>query len=132
MPAGTASTSTIRVIFPDRFFLGASVKRSRREPAGQTSTSLPLPVEGRSYKQNQGKLWCLILAVVQAAYAAGRFGEGGARCFVEGFVWDAAMVSEAGAFLLDEGLQHHSQEHMLLRQIATYPKPERQLDGVTA
>ena len=27
-----------------------------------------------------------------------------------GFVWDAAMLSEAGAFLLSVGLQHHFQD----------------------
>ena len=49
-----------------------------------------------------------------------------------GFVWDAAMVSDAGAFLLSIGLQHHFQEkemrfgtrRMLLRQIAISLKPK--------
>ena len=36
---------------------------------------------------------------------------GGRRALLRGrFVWDAAMVSETGAFLLDGGLQHHFQE----------------------
>ena len=48
-----------------------------------------------------------------------------------GFVWDAVMVSEAGAFLLSVELQHHFQEKdkrfvtpYVLRLVATSPKPE--------
>ena len=114
------------------------MKRPRREPAGQTSTSLPLPARGRSYKRNQGKLWCLILTFVQVVYAAARFWEGGACCFVGGFVWDAAMVSGTEAVLLSVGLQHHFQEkdkrfgtRYVLLQTATSPKLETQLDRVT-
>ena len=63
LPAGTASTA-MRATFTRPLFLGASAKRPRREPARQTSTSLPLLLGGRSYKLNQGKTWCLIQADV--------------------------------------------------------------------
>ena len=46
LPAGTVCSNEVH-IFPDCVFLGASVKRPRREPAGQTSTSFP-PLLGRS------------------------------------------------------------------------------------
>ena len=40
MPAGTASTSMMTVIFPPPLFRGASVERARRESTGQNSTRL--------------------------------------------------------------------------------------------
>ena len=46
LPASTAS-ATMRTTFPRPFFLGASVKRPRKVPAGQTLTSLPLAAGGR-------------------------------------------------------------------------------------
>ena len=56
-----------------------------------------------------------------------------------GFVWDAAMVFEAGAFLLNVGLQHHFLEKdkqfgtpYVLRLTANSPRLESQLDRVTA
>ena len=38
-----------------------------------------------------------------------------------GFVWDAANVSVAGAFMLDGGLQHHFPK--ILRLIAIFSNP---------
>ena len=81
LPAGTASTAT-RIIFPRPLFLGASVKRPRKVPAGQTSTSLPLAARRRLFRRKQGKLWCSIQAAVQIVYAPAHFWESGARCFV--------------------------------------------------
>ena len=49
----------------------------------------------------------MILTVVQVAYAAARFWDGDARCFVGRFSFERRMVSEAGAFLVDGGLEHH-------------------------
>ena len=84
LPAGTASTA-MRTIFPRPLYSRASVKRPRKIPAGQTSTSLPLDAGGKLFKRKQGKLWCSILAVVQITYAPARFWGGGARCFVGRF-----------------------------------------------
>ena len=56
LSARTASTA-IRAIFPRPLFFRASVKRPRREPAGQASTSLPLLLgEGleNEIKENSG------------------------------------------------------------------------------
>ena len=57
-----------------------------------------------------------------------------------GFIWDATMVSEAGAFLLDRELQHHCQEtytqfgtpYVTITADRYFPKAGKQLDRVTA
>ena len=71
-------------LYPTSFLLEPPVKSLRRKPAGQTSTSLPFLLGGRSYKRNQGKIWCLIRAVVKVICSAACFWGGGARCFVGG------------------------------------------------
>ena len=85
LPAGTASTAMM-IIFPSRFLLEPSVKRLRKELAGQTITSLRYwrKVRGRSCKQNRGKLWYLILTVVSDVHAADCFWECGTRCVLDG------------------------------------------------
>ena len=49
LPVGTPST-VMRTYFPDRFLLGSLVKRPKKEPAGQTTTRLPLPAGGKLFK----------------------------------------------------------------------------------
>ena len=86
LPAGTASIARM-AIFPRLFFSWSLGEEIKKEPAGHTTTSLPLPAKGRLFKGNRGKLWCLILAVVQAVHAVARLWEGGTRCVVDGLVW---------------------------------------------
>ena len=81
--------------FPDRFFLGVS-ERLANVPAGKTISLSPSG--GGLYNQNQGKLWCSILAVLQIVYAPARFWERGARYFVGRFSFGRRMVPEARAF----------------------------------
>ena len=76
------ASAAMRVIFPPPLHSWTLGNKAKKEPAGQTSTSFSLPVGGRPYKPNQGKLWCLILAAVQLVYATAYFWEGGAHCFV--------------------------------------------------
>ena len=84
LPAGTVS-SAMRAIFspppPTRTLSDKNKKRTRRT----TLTSLSLSLGVKSNTQNQCKLCCLILAVIQVVYAPARFWKGGARCFVGGF-----------------------------------------------
>ena len=62
------------------------MKRPRKVSAGQTTKMTP-SAGGGLFKQDKGKLWCLILAVVQVVYAAVRFCESGTRCVLNELVW---------------------------------------------
>ena len=87
LPAGTAfiAMATIFSRPPLSWTLG---DKTKKRTVGQPSTSLLLPAGGSLSKRNQGKLWCLIPAVVQVAHAATRFWEGDTCAFlVDGFVW---------------------------------------------
>ena len=81
----------------------------------------------------------MILAVIQAVYATARSWKGGVRCFVGGGCLDAAMVYEAGAFLLSVGIQHYFQREgqaVLYAVCFTadryFPEAGKQLDRVMA
>ena len=107
------------------------MKRPRKSTAGQTPACPPLPAGGGLFKQNQGKLWCSILSVLQVVYAPARFCEGGTRCFVGRFSFGRRMVPEAGAFfsglltwniILRETYKRFIMPYLLLRSIVVSPK----------
>ena len=67
------------------------------------------------------------------------FREGRRALVCGGFVWGAAMVSEAGAFLLGVRLQHHFQKKKAIRYAVArvavdryFPEARKQMDRVTA
>ena len=87
LPAGTASTAVRAVFLRSLFSWSLGEMTNERTGRADLNELAPSSWGGRLYKQNQGKLWCLIWADVQVAYAVARFWEGGARCFVGNFVW---------------------------------------------
>ena len=109
------------------------MKRPRKEPARQTSTSLLLPVRGGLIKRNQGILRRSILAVVQVIYAPTCLREGGTRYFVGRFLFERRMVSEAGEFfgrrrtwniIFQERCKRFVTPYVLRLLITISPKPD--------
>ena len=85
LPAGTAST-VVRTIVSRPLPSWTLGEETKEEPTGQTTMSFPPSAGGGLFKSNQGKLWGLILEVVQIVYAAARCWEGGTRCMTDGLV----------------------------------------------
>ena len=91
IPASIASTA-MRTISPQPLFswsLGETKKSTSRK-----SNQLAPPAGGGLFEQNQGKLWCSILAVAQVVYGPSNFWEGGACCFVGRFLFGRRMVPD--------------------------------------
>ena len=92
LPTGKASTRR-RLPFISRVFGYAQSRRRIRRgrqlntpctttTAVSAGTSFLPPPSGGLYKQNQGKLWCSIQAVLKVVYVPACFWDRGARCFV--------------------------------------------------
>ena len=84
--ADTVSTA-MRAIFHRPLFSWSLGQETKERTDWTNFNQLAPSFWRKSYKLNQGKLWCLILANVQVTCAAARFRKGCARCFVGRFVW---------------------------------------------
>ena len=63
---------------------------------------------GGVFKQNQGKVLCSILAILQVVYALFGFWESDEHCFVGRFSFRRQVVPEARSIFLEtEDLEHH-------------------------
>ena len=85
LTAGTASTAMMTIF--SRPLPSWTLGEETMKSTSRTNNQMP-PSAGRElFKQDQDKLWCLTLAVVQVAYAAVRFCESGTRCVSNELVW---------------------------------------------
>ena len=83
------------------------MNRPRNVTARQT-TRFTIPGVGGVFKNNQGKVLCSILAVLQVVYALFGFWESDEHCFVGRFSFGRQMVPEArNIFSETEDLEHN-------------------------
>ena len=85
--AGSASI-TLRIIFlPQPLSWNFGEKRGNSTTIRRKIFNQLAPFcRQKGIEKKQGKLWCLVLVDVQVIYMATYIWEGGARCFVGGFV----------------------------------------------
>ena len=109
LPAGEASTTTRITFYQPRFWFCPTEETNYERTSTQYAlyhssfrrSQLPAPPGEALYKQNQGKILCSILAVLQVVSALARFGECGAHCFVRSFfVWAPDSTRGCSVFRL--------------------------------
>ena len=108
MPVSIVST-TMRAIFLPPLFPW-SLDKETKERTDQTKFDQLTPPSWRKVIQTKLRQNLMLdLGGCTGRLRACPFLEGRSALLRGGFVWDAAMVSKAGTFLLDGRLQHHFQ-----------------------